>query len=321
MADTKQAAAPGDSRQANQERTLYAYFQGKFVPFAEANISIATHAFQYGTGCFEGIRAYYNRDKDAMFVLKLREHYERIHRSCRILRINPGLSVDAMCDVTLELLRMNDFKEDVYIRPVAYKASQVIGLKLTGLEDAFAIYCVPMGDYIDTQKGLHCMVAAWARPKDTMLPVRAKLTGAYVNACLASDDARINGFDEAIMLTQDGFVSEGSSCNLFMVRSGKLATTTVTDSILEGITRSAIFELAAHLGYEVEVRRIDRSELYIADELFFVGTGVQVSPITKVDHRPIGDGNPGKITLELQNAYFNAVRGNDEAFKHWLVQV
>lgn len=320
MADAKPATAA--SGVASEElMDGYAYFHGKIVPMREATISIATHALHYGTGVFEGIRAYYDQSNDQLYCLLLKEHYKRFLDSCRILRIDAGHSLDELCEVTLEMLRYNHFKSDVYIRPIAFKESLGIGLKLTGLPDAFAVYAFPIGEYLDTSKGLHCMVATWARPEDNILPVRGKVCGAYVNSCLASDDAMLNGFDEAIQLTPDGHVSEGSSCNLFVVRNGKIITSPVTDAILEGITRSVIIELARDLGYEVQERRIDRSELYIADELFFVGTGVQVAPVTKVDHRPIGTGEAGPITLQIQASYFKAVRGQDPRYQHWLTPV
>ena len=321
MAEAKSSAAKPAALVAGQSLEGYAYFRGKIMPLAEATISIATHALHYGTGVFEGIRAYYSKEEDQLYCLKLREHYERMQNSCRIIRINLGLSTDELCEITLEMLRANQFREDVYIRPIAFKASTGIGLKLTGLEDAFAVYAFPIGEYLDTTKGLHCMVASWFRPEDNSMPVRAKLCGAYVNSCLASDDAKLNGFDEANQLTQDGHVSEGSSCNLFLVRNGQIITSPVSDAILEGITRSTILTLARDLGYETVERKIDRTELYIADELFFVGTGVQVAPITRVDHRPIGDGRAGKITLHIQESYFKAVRGHDPRYRDWLTPV
>lgn len=324
MADLTPARSRLESQSNQAPDSLlqgYAFFRGEIVPMPEAKVSIATHALHYGTGVFEGIRAYYHEGEDQLYCLLLKEHYERLLDSCRIIRINLGYSLDDLCRITLELLRANNFRTDIYIRPIAYKASLGIGLKLTGLEDALAIYAFPIGEYLDTSKGLHVMVATWTRPEDNTMPVRAKLCGAYVNSCLASDDAKLNGFDEAIQLTPDGHVSEGSSCNLFMVRNGKVITTPVTDAILEGITRRAVLQIARDLGFDTEERRIDRTELYVADELFFVGTGVQVAPITRVDHRPVGDGTAGKITLQIQDSYFKAVRGQDPKYKQWLTPV
>jgi len=299
----------------------YAYFAGTIVPFSEAKISIATHAFNYGTACFEGIRAYWNAEQEELFVLKLREHYERMHRSAHILKMTPPLSVDEMVEVTVELLRANAFRTDVYIRPILYKAEPLISVKLSGIRDDFCVYCVPLGDYFDTETGLHMGVSPWRRVDDNAIPARAKINGSYINAALASDDARAAGFDEAIMLTPEGHVAEGSSANLFLVRGGRLVTSPVSDSILEGITRGMVLELARDLGFETEVRPIDRTELYVAEEMFLCGTGVQIAPVTKVDHRPIGNGKPGPMTRALQERFFAAVRGRDERYAHWLTPV
>ncbi len=298
-----------------------AYFRGSFVPLAEASVSLATHALNYGTGCFEGIRAYWNGDHRQLYVVKLAQHYERLVRSCRVLRIDPGLTVESMVEVTLELLRRNGFRQDAYIRPLAFKGGLTLKLALTGVEDAFGIYCLPMGEYLDTGRGLHACVSSWFRLDDNALPPRAKVTGAYINASLASDEAQINGFDEAIMLTPDGHVAEGSSCNLFMVRDGVVITSPLTDGILEGITREVILGLARDLGYPVLERSIDRTELYVCDELFFCGTGVQVAPVTRVDHRPVNDGLPGPVTIRIQQAYFDAVRGREPRYRDWLTPV
>jgi len=300
----------------------YAYFRGEIVPLAEARVPITTHALNYGTGCFEGIRGYWNPGHQRLYVVKLREHYERMVASCRILRMDPGLDAEEMAELTVALLKRNAMTCDVYIRPLVFKASEALKLTLSGLEDEFAIFCAGLGDYLDTSRGLKVMVSSWTRLPDTAIPPRAKVTGSYINACLASDGAQQLGFDEAIMLTEDGKVSEAASANLFMVRHGKLITSPVTDGILEGITRGAIIELATTvLGIQVEERRIDRTELYVADEIFLCGTGVQVAAVTSVDGRPVGDGKIGTLTRRLQQLYFAAVRGEDERFRHWLTAV
>lgn len=308
----KAALVSGDS---------YAYFRGEFIPLSQANVSIATHALNYGTGCFEGIRAYWNPQRKQLYGLKVREHYERMANSCRILKIKLPHSPAELTEITRKLLEMNDYRQDVYIRPLAFKATTAIGVKLTGLEDAFGIFTVPMGDYLDTQKGLHLAVSSWTRLDDNSIPTRAKVTGSYINAALAVDDARAAGYDDCVMLTPDGHVAEGSSCNLFMVRDGKVITSPVTEAILEGITRRALLGLAADLGYPTEVRPIDRTELYIADEVFLVGTGVQVAPVTRVEHRPVGNGELGPITRRIQETYFAAVRGDNPRYADWLTPV
>lgn len=296
----------------------WAYFGGEFVRLAEANVNIATHALNYGTGVFEGIRAYWNPGQKQLFGLKIPEHYQRMERNCRLMKIRLPGTPEKLTEITLELLRRNGYQQDVYIRPLAFKSTMAIGVKLSGLEDAFAIFMAPMGDYIDTQKGLHLTVSSWRRLDDNEIPGRGKLTGSYVNAALAVDDARTAGFDDAIMLTIDGHVSEGSAANLFMVREGRLITPPVTDAILEGITRKAVIELATDLGYTVEVRTIDRTELFMADELFLCGTGVQIAPVTRVDFRPVGDGQIGPISRALQQEYIAACRGENPRYRHWV---
>lgn len=299
----------------------YAYFEGKVVPLHEAKISIATHAFNYGTGVFEGIRAYWNQAHKELYVLKGPEHYDRMKQSCRILKIHIEETVEQLMAVTVEILQQSGYQEDVYIRPLAYKADPVIKVKLSGISDACCIFTVPLGDYIDVNKGLHVGISPWRRLDDNAIPTRAKATGSYINAALAVDDLLQSGFDDGIMLTPDGHVAEGTASNLFMLRGGKLVTSPVSDAILEGITRSTLLQLAEDAGLTVEVRTIDRTELYVADELFMCGTGVQVAPVTKVDHRPIGDGRPGDKTLTLQKLYFDAVRGNNPAYGHWLTPI
>lgn len=299
----------------------YAYFEGKIVPFGEANVSIATHAFNYGTGVFEGIRAYWNKADKQLYILKGPEHYVRMLQSCRILKINISEGIDELMQATIEMLRQSGYQEDVYIRPLAYKADPIIKVKLSGIRDTCAIFSVPLGDYLDVNKGLHVGISPWRRLDDNAIPTRAKATGSYINAALAVDDLMQSGFDDGIMLTPDGHIAEGTASNLFMIRGDKLITSPVSDAILEGITRATLLQLAEDAGMKIEVRSIDRTELYVADELFLCGTGVQVAPVTKVDHRPVGSGLPGDKTLTLQKLYFDAVRGNNPAYRDWLTPV
>ncbi len=299
----------------------YAFFEGEFVPLSEAKVNIATHALNYGTGCFEGLRAYWSPEEEQLHVVKMKEHYQRLQKSCRILNIDPGYTVDEMGEITLQLLRKNEPREDTYIRPLAFKSEPNIRLALTGLQDSFGIFTVPLGDYLDTSRGLKLRVSSWQRLDDNALPPRGKVTGAYINACLSSDEATRSGYDESIVLTADGHVSEASSANLFLVRDGVLITTPVSDGILEGITRRAVLHLAETMEIEQKVRTVDRTELYIADEAFLCGTGVQIAPVTEIDDRPVGEGTPGPITLQLQKTYFQAVRGEDPSFAGWLTPV
>jgi len=302
--------------------TKYAFFEGRIVPIDEAKISIMTHAFNYGTGCFEGIRAYWNRAEEQLYVFKLREHYDRFLRSCHILFISLPYGVDELCSATLELLRKEGFREDTYIRPLAYKADTGIGVRLHDLEDQFALFATPFGKYIEKEEGAKVGVSSWRRINDNAVPARAKITGAYINSALIKTDAVMNGFDEAIVLTQEGHVSEGSAENLFIVRDGKLITSPVTDDILEGITRSTLIELAGkELAIETIERPIDRTELYVAEEAFFCGTGVQIVAITEIDHRPVQTGKIGPIVTQLRDLYFSIARGEREDYMEWITPV
>jgi branched-chain amino acid aminotransferase len=264
----------------------YAFFDGRIVPIGEAKVSVRTHTFNYGTGCFEGIRGYWNPEERQMLVFRLAEHYERFLQSCRLLFIDLPHSADDLGAITLDLLRQEGFEADTYIRPLAYKADEIIGVKLHGLRDALTIFATPFGRYVDAEEGARVHVSSWRRIDDNALPARGKIVGAYVNSAFSKTEAMLNGFDEAIVLTHDGHVSEGSAENVFIVKDGTIVTPPVSDNILEGITRQTVIELCGReLGSPVQERRIDRTELYTADEVFFTGTGVQIAAIIEVDHR------------------------------------
>jgi branched-chain amino acid aminotransferase len=297
-----------------------AYLDGAFVPFADAKVSIATHALQYGTGVFEGIRAYWNPSHERLYVFRLREHFERMTRSCRIVRIDlPGDAAE-LSEIVLELLRRNAFRSDVYIRPLAYKAARIVKVALHGLRDGFGIYAFPMGGYLSTG-GLAAHTSSWRRISDEAIPARAKVSGAYINTALAVDEAGEHGAEEAIFLTAGGHVSEGGGSNLIMVRDGALITPPVTDDILEGLTRQTVAELARELGYAFIERSIDRTELFVCEELFFCGTGAQVAPCVKVDGRQVGDGAIGPIARAIGERYFAIARGDDASHPEWRTAV
>ena len=318
----KELARPSASlRKGAAPPTAWAFLSGKYVPIGEARISVLTHAFNYGTGVFEGIRAYWNESQRQLYVLHMREHYERLHRSCKIMRITLPYSVAELGEVTLEVVRRSGYREDTYIRPVAYKSSELIGVRLHDLEDAFTLFAVPFGTYIDVDRGISCGISSWRRTDDNAIPARSKITGAYVNAALAKTEAQEAGFDEAIVLTQDGHVSEGSAENLFLVRGGVLLTPPGTDNILEGIVRTSIMRIAQDEGIPTQVRQVDRTELYVAEEVFLCGTGAQISPVTSIDHRPIGDGRLGPITARIKDIYFRAVRSESERYRDWVTPV
>jgi branched-chain amino acid aminotransferase len=297
------------------------YFKGAYVALGEARVPIMTHAFLYGTAVFEGIRAYWNPDEKQMYALRVKEHIVRLRNSSKIMLMAELPSVEEFSEIVLEVLRRNQFQEDAYCRPSVYKSTEAIGVKLHGLTHDFYVLAIPMGDYIDTAKGISTGTVSWRRTSDVSMPSRSKITGSYVNPAFSKTEAMLNGFDEAIVLTAEGHVAEGSAENLFMVRDGVLITPSVSEDILEGITRAGIIEIAAHLGIAVKERQIDRSELYIADEVFLCGTGAQVSPVASVDHRAVGDGRVGPISRQISKTYFDAVRGRLPAFRHWVTPV
>ncbi len=313
-----------EPRTAPVEKTteLWAYFRGEFVPLRDANINVMTHGFNYGTAVFEGIRAYWNADEEQLFGLELLAHFERIRASARLLMMEVRQSPEELVEITVELLRRDGLREDVYLRPIIYKSSETIGVRLHNLDADITIFGVPFGQYIDTEGGIRAQVSSWRRTDDNAIPARGKITGAYVNSALAKTEAQLSGFDEAIVLTADGHVSEGSAENLFIVKNGTLITPPVTDNILEGITRRRLMEIARdEFGVEVVERQLDRTELYNADEVFLCGTGAQISPVIEIDRRSIGAGRPGPITKDLSRTYFDAVRGQLPAYRSWLTPV
>lgn len=298
--------------------TPHAYFQRKFVPLAEAKIGVMTHAFNYGTAVFEGIRGNWNSDDEQIYVFRLEDHYRRMRKSCRILKIDLPCTNEELAEITVRLVAMCGYKEDIYIRPIAYKASEVVGVRLHNIESDFLIYVTPFGPYLDIEKGARCCTSSWRRVEDTGIPARAKINGIYVNSALAKTEAVENGYDEAIMLNEDGHVSEGSGENIFIVEDGRLITPPVSSNVLVGITRDTVITLAREeLGIETIERPIDRSELYVADECFMTGTAAHVTPVIEVDRRPVGDGVRGPITAELQRLYFEVVRGKNAKYAHW----
>jgi branched-chain amino acid aminotransferase len=297
------------------------FFNGRFVPLADANVNILTHALNYGTGVFEGIRGYWDESQKDLFLVRAVEHYDRWTKNCAILRIGLPLNPEQLASLTADLCRRNQFRTNVYVRPLAYKSSARIGVAADD-QDGLAIVVVPFGDYLDSGKGLRAGVVSWRRVEDNAIPARAKICGAYVNSVLASDEARRAGHDEAIFLTEQGHVAEGSTCNLFMVRNGVLFTPPATDNILEGITRASIMELArTEMKLQVVERSIARSELYVCEELFFTGTAVEVAPIVSVDYRQVASGRVGSVTERLRTLYKDATRGRMADYRQWIAPV
>jgi len=299
-----------------------AYFEGKYVPSEEAKISIMTHAFNYGTGLFEGIRGYYVPEEDNILVFRLKEHVDRMARNFNILCMEIPETREQIEEICFEVVRRSGFREGTYIRPICYKSELSLGPKLRGVQSSFCCYVIKLGDYCDTQNGLSVVVSSWRRVSDNAVPTRVKATGSYLNSALAATDAKQAGFDEAIFLREDGTVAEGSAMNIFMVLNGKLYTPPPNADILVGITRNTVMQLAREeLGIEVIERPIARTELYVCDELFFSGTGAQVAPVRMVDQRPIGSGKPGPISKQLQDIYFSVVQGKVAKYRKWCTPV
>ena len=321
---TQQSSATAPAARRHPARSLddlIAYFEGDWVPLRDAKVSIMTHAFMYGTATFEGIRGYWNAEQGQLYGLFVREHMERIRNSAKMLLMEDLPSVDELVAIVVETVRRNQFREDIYIRPSYYKSTRAIGVRLHHLDHELYVITTPFGNYIDIEKGVRIMTSTWRRNADEALPARGKIVGGYVNMAFQKSEAELNGFDEALVLTPDGHASEASAANLFVVRDGVLLTPPVSDDILEGVTRKAIVQLANDAGIPVEVRSIDRSELYVCDEVFLCGTGVQVSAVIEVDHRPVGTGAIGPVARLISGRYFDAVRGKLPEYLGWLTPI
>ena len=297
---------------------LYAFFQGDYVPLKEAKVNVMTHALHYGTGVFEGIRGNWNEEHGVVNIFRLREHYQRLLRGCRLLMLDIPYTVDDLCGITVELVERNGHQQDIYIRPLAYKSAEMVAnLKLQDLASDFTLITVPFGNYLGSDN-LRCCTSSWRRVDDPMIPARLKICGIYVNSILAKTEATMSGFDEAIILNHDGHVCEGSGENIFLVSDGRLVTSSLEDNVLPGITRDTVIQLAqSELGLELVERSIDRSELYLADEVFLTGTAAHLTPVVELDNRPIADGKAGPISSQLQKMYFDIVVGRNPKYLHW----
>ncbi len=300
----------------------FAYFQGQIVPYSEAKVGVLTHALNYGTAAFGGIRAYWNDAEKQLFMFRPQDHYRRLLNSARLLHMSFTHTPESLTRLTIELMRAEAYQTDIYIRPLVYKADESIGVKLHGLHDELTIAAVPFDNYMRDDTDVQVTISNWRRVDDNAIPARGKISGAYANSALAKSDAQLSGFDEALVLTQEGHISEGSAMNVFIVRDGILITPPITDNVLEGITRRSAIELARQeLGLEVVERLIDRTEAYLASEIFFTGTAAQVAAVTCVDHRPVGDGKMGPITTRVRALFQDAVRGRLPKYRHWNVGV
>ncbi len=299
-----------------------AFFHDRVLPYADAKLGLLTHALNYGTGVFAGIRGYFNQDEGKLLVFRLADHMRRFHESARLLRMNLAVSEEATAAAILNLLRAEGLREDCYIRALAFYADEVIGVRLHGLQPVVAAVALPFGLYIDRAEGAHCTVSSWRRPDDNVIPPRGKITGSYINSAFAKSDAELAGFDEAILLNRDGRVSEGSGENIFLIRRGIAVTPSLDQSVLEGITRRSLITLLRdELGMAVEERPVERGELFLADEIFLTGTAAQITAVTRIDHRPMGAGQMGPVTTRLRSLFFDVVRGRSPKYRTWCTPV
>src|SRR5690242_13114092 len=296
----------------------FAFFKGRIVPYSEARVGVLTHALNYGTGCFGGVRAYWNGDEQELFVFRPHDHFRRFLESTRLLDMQLPFSIADLTEACVTLLRAELYREDCYARPLAFYGDESIGVRLHNLTPELSIVALPYGKYVENEEGVHATISSWRRVDDNMIPARGKITGSYVNSAFAKTDAQRAGFDEAIVLNDDGHVSEASAANVFVLRRGTVLTPPVTENVLEGITRRTVIELlSGELGVPVVERPIDRSELTLSDEIFLCGTGVQIAAVTRLDHRPIGSGRMGPVVSALRTLYFDVVRGRRAEYRHW----
>jgi branched-chain amino acid aminotransferase len=302
--------------------TKFAFFEGEIRPIHDAKVSVMTHTFNYGTGCFGGIRGYWNQEQEQLYIFRILDHYQRFLYSAKILMAQLPYTAQDLANITVDLVVREGWRENCYIRPLLYKADELIGVRLHDLRDAVTIFSTPMGNYLPREEGVTLGTSSWRRVDDTAIPPRGKIVGAYANSALVKTEAHLNGFDDGLVLNQDGHIAEASAANLVMVRHGKLVMPPKSANALEGITLSSIMHLAQEeLGLEVESREIDRTELYYADEAFLCGTGVQIAAVSSVDHRMIGSGELGPITNAIRDLYFRVVRGQEPKYTHWLTPV
>lgn len=300
------------------QKPNYAYMRGSVRPFEQATVSVMNHTLNYGTGAFAGLRGYWNADEEQLFVFRPHDHFKRLLGSARLLSYEIDHTPESLTDAMMDLLRTEGWKTNVYIRPLVYVDMDLIGVHLIDLNADVAIFSLPFGSYVPNEEGTHATISSWRRIDDNMIPARGKISGAYINSAFIKSDALRAGYDEAIVLNADGHISEGSAENIFIIRDGVVITPPVTSNILEGITRRTVMQLLRdEIGAEVVERDIDRTELYLADEAFFCGTGVQIAAVTKVDQRPIGTGALGPVVKKLRDLYFNVVSGKVDKYRSW----
>ena len=297
----------------------YAYRDGRIVPYREASFGLLTHALNYGTGLFAGLRGYWNAEERQLFVFRPEDHFRRFCESARLLRMELSVTPADLTRGLIELLRAEGYHENCYIRPLAFYGDESIGVRLHNLTPVVGMAALPFGSYLGKEDGIHVMISSWTRVSDNVIPARGKFSGSYVNSALAKTDAVLAGFDEALLLNDHGHVCEGSVENVFMLRNGVVVTPPVTDDVLEGFTRATIIQLLREeLGQTVVERSIDRTELYLADEVFLTGTAAELVPVREIDDHPIGSGEPGPVTRAIQSTFDDALHGRDPRYLEWL---
>ena len=300
----------------------YAYFNGSIVPYSDAKVGVMTHALNYGTAVFGGIRGYWNEEEQQLYLFRPSDHFRRFLASANIMVMDLGVDNAELVRLTKELVHKEGLKRDVYIRPLAYKGNEAIGVKLHDLRDELTIFAVPFDKYVSNDTNAHVTFSSWRRLDDNAIPARGKISGAYANSALIKTDAVRAGFDEALVLNESGHISEGSAMNVFMVRNGKLITPPVTENILEGITRASVMTIAEQeMGLEVIERPIDRTEIFLSEEVFFTGTAAQITAVTRVDYRAIGEGVMGPVAGRLRTLFDEVVRGKHAKYKDWNIPV
>jgi branched-chain amino acid aminotransferase len=308
----------------SQLTTQHAYFRGQIVPIEQATVSIRTHALHYGTGVFGGMRAYWNADHEQLYIFRPYDHFERLLQSAALLRMKLDYTPESLLDILVRLIRQEGFQTNCYIRPLAYISEHTLAVRVHDLEADLTIVVQPLGDtsYVNIDEGAHVCFSAWRRIDDNAIPARGKVVGAYVNSMMVKSDAMLAGYDDALVLNEDGHVAEFSAANVVIVRKGVAITPPISANILEGVVRRSLIRLLREdLQIEVVERQIDRTEVYLADEMFMCGTGAQISPVTRIEHRAVGDGQIGPITRQLRDHFMDVVYGRVEKYRDWVAPV
>jgi branched-chain amino acid aminotransferase len=300
------------------EKSEYIWMDGEFIRWDKAKVHVLTHALHYGTGVFEGIRAYWNGNN--LLIFRLEDHIQRLINSAKVYWMDLPYNANGFKDIILELCRKNQLKTGSYIRPIVFRGLGEFGLNLLDSPVQCVIAAFPLGAYLK-EGGVKVCTSSWRRIPDDSIPSTSKTCGAYVTSSLAKAEANMRGFDEAILLDDKGFLAEGSGENIFLIKEGILHTPPISNSILQGITRKSVIEIAIDQQFMVKEQSLLKSELFVSDEAFFTGTAAEITPILEVDNRKIGNGSEGKITLTLKKILSDAVLGKISKYKSWITTV